>query len=238
MPEGTLTQLFLDTVDRLGGRAAYRVLGEGDPTTLSYDEVLDIVRRGAAGLVHLGLERGDRAAILSENRIEWPLADFSCLTAGVIDVPIYGTLTAPQVRYILDDCKAALVFVSDQEQLAKVQEAAAELNHPVRIVVFDESAKSSDVLSWSELLEFGTDEPLESFRARALEAQPHDTATLIYTSGTNGNPKGVMLTHNNLYSNVWASSQILAANPNDASLSFLPLSHVFQRMVDYLFFSG
>ncbi|MGI9627220.1 MAG: AMP-dependent synthetase/ligase, partial [Longimicrobiales bacterium] len=107
-----------------------------------------------------------------------------------------------------------------------------------RIVVFEESAKSPGVMSWSELLEAGAGESLEAFRARALEAQPHDTATLIYTSGTTGNPKGVMLTHNNLSSNVWASSQVLPVDASDASLSFLPLSHVFQRMVDYLFFSG
>lgn len=238
VPEGTLTQLFIQTVDRFRERPAYLTLDQGDPTPFTYDEVLDIVRRGASGLVGLGLVRGDRAAILSENRIEWPLADFSCLAAGVVDVPIYGTLTVTQVRYILDDSKAALVFASNADQVAKVQEAAKELSHAVRIVVFDESAQSTDVMSWSQFLEAGAGDSMDEFRERALEARPHDTATLIYTSGTTGNPKGVMLTHNNLASNVWASSQVLPVDTDDSSLSFLPLSHVLQRMVDYLFFSG
>ncbi|MDH3225007.1 MAG: long-chain fatty acid--CoA ligase, partial [Gemmatimonadota bacterium] len=196
-----------------------------------------IVRRGVGALHALGLSRGDRAAILSENRIEWPLADFCCLCAGVCDVPIYSTLTAPQIRYILEDAQVSLVFVSTAEQLAKLREALAGSGRDVAIVVFDPLEGVEGVLSWEEFLERGESATADQLRREVELSEPGDLATLIYTSGTTGNPKGVMLTHNNVASNVWACSQVLPVNPDDSSLSFLPLSHVLQRMVDYLFFS-
>ena len=237
VPQGTLVELFFRTVSRLSDNPAYNVTGAG-ARTYTYAEVRDVARRGAAALAASGVGRGDRAAILSENRVEWALADWSCLCAGVVDVPIYSTLPAVQVAYILKDSGASLVFVSDAEQLAKAREAVAGLDHEVEIVVFDEAAAlEGGAASWSAFLARGDDASSDDFEAEAGRAQPEDVATMIYTSGTTGTPKGVMLTHNNVASNIWASEQLLGVGPDDVSLSFLPLSHVLQRMVDYLFFT-
>ena len=244
VPEGTLSGLFLSTVVRLEDRRAY-----GDTT---YGEVKDIVRRGASALARSGLARGDRAAIISDNRMEWALADWSCLCAGVVDVPVYSTLPAAQVAYILKDSGASLVFVSDAEQLAKAREAAAGLPREIEIVVFDPDTEESGgsgeddgsapgdvrVTGWQDFLARGDDADLAEFEAEAARAKPEEVATLIYTSGTTGIPKGVMLTHNNLATNIWASGRALDIGPDDSTLSFLPLSHVLQRMVDYLFFAS
>ena len=235
IPSGTLVDLFLDAVGRLGGRAAYDVTREG-ARVLSYDRVRDVARRGAAALARSGLKRGDRAAILSENRPEWALADWSCLCAGVIDVPIYNTLTAHQVAYILEDSGAALVFVSDAEQLEKVREAADGLAKEIEVVVFDAAAAGDGAVAWDDFLAQGDDADPDDFLAEAKRAGPGDVATMIYTSGTTGKPKGVMLTHNNLSSNIRATERLIEVGPDDVSISFLPLSHVLQRMVDYMFF--
>ena len=237
VPQGTLVELFFRTVSRLSDNPAYNVTGAG-ARTYTYAQVRDAARRGAAALARSGVGRGDRAAILSENRVEWALADWSCLCGGVVDVPIYSTLPAAQVAYILKDSGASLVFVSDAEQLAKAREAVAGLDHEVEIVVFDEAAAlEGGAASWAAFLERGDDASSDDFEAEAGRAQPGDVATMIYTSGTTGTPKGVMLTHNNVASNIWASEQLLGVGPDDVSLSFLPLSHVLQRMVDYLFFT-
>ena len=236
VPTGTLVELLLATVERLGDRDAYNVTGAA-ARAVTYSQVRDQARRGAAALARSGLKRGDRAAILSENRLEWALADWSCLCAGVVDVPIYSTLPASQVAYILEDSGAALVFVSDVEQLEKVREAASGLTRDIQVVVFDGEAAGDGATSWDDFLARG-DDAVDAVLAGAGEAGPEDVATMIYTSGTTGQPKGVMLTHNNVASNVWAAGQILEVVPGDASISFLPLSHVLQRMVDYMFFAA
>ena len=235
IPDGTLIDLFLDAVDRLGDRAAYSVTGDR-ARTVTYAQVRDAARRGAAALAGSGLKRGDRAAILSENRLEWALADWSCLCAGVADVPIYSTLPAHQVAYILEDSGAALVFVSDAEQLEKARTAAEGLSREIEIVVFDSAAAGDGAVAWDDFLARGDDAGTDDFLAEAKRARPGDMATMIYTSGTTGRPKGVMLTHNNLSSNVRATDRIMEVGPDDISISFLPLSHVLQRMVDYMFF--
>ena len=170
-----------------------------------------------------------------ENRAEWALADWSCLCAGVVDVPIYSTLPAHQVAYILEDSGAALLFVSDREQLEKARTAAEGLTREIEIVVFD-AAAGDGAVSWDDFLARGDDSGMDDFVGEAKLARPGDVATMIYTSGTTGTPKGVMLTHNNVSSNIRATERILEVGPDDLSISFLPLSHVLQRMVDYMFF--
>lgn len=236
VPESTLTDLFFEAVDRFGGAAAFqRFESEDSIVDISYDDALETVRRVSAGLASRGIQRGDRVAILSENRPEWALADYGCLCSGVIVVPIYPTLTASQLAYILGDSEARLVFVSNEEQAEKVREAGAELPTMPQIVTFD-ATSVVDTVPWSLFLEVEPEGDAAAFRARALEARPHDVATVLYTSGTTGTPKGVMLTHNNVASNVRASCMILPIADTDNTISFLPLSHILQRMVDYLFF--
>ena len=243
VPTGTLSQLYLGTVDRFRKHPAFRYFQGDRIHELTHDEAFSRVRAAAAGLRAAGLVRGDRAAILSENRPEWAIADYACLCTGIQDVPIYSTLPAPQIEYVLRDSGSRLVFASTEEQLGKVLEARASLNGELQIVVFDDVATDHpDVITWHELLEKGRAAGSEAneavFNAEATQAKPDDVATILYTSGTTGDPKGVMLTHNNLFSNVAATSRILMTTPSDVTLSFLPLSHVLQRMVDYRFLSS
>lgn len=239
LPEGTLVELFFAGIDRfnLPNAQLYRTDSGWQP--ISHQQLLDRVRSLAAGLEQLGVRRGDRVALLSENRPEWPLTDYALLCLGALNVPIYGTLPPSQIEFILRDAGARGIVVSNPEQLAKIEEIAAQLPELEFIILID-GAASGRVKLLSDVIAAGArvhpDEKV--FRERALQAQPHDLATLIYTSGTTGHPKGVMLTHNNLFSNVQANSW-LGSGAGDVALSFLPLSHVFQRMVDYaLFYLG
>ena len=242
VPETTLTRLFFEAVDKYGDKTAFeRLTSETELTGIGYRETGRIVKGVAASLAEQGVERGDRAAILSENCPQWALVDYGCLCAGVIDVPIYATLNVRQVAYLLEDSGAKLVFASTQDQMEKALEAAATCPQEILIVVFDIiSDLPAGVMSWASFLAAGADLADawsdEDFRAAALEAQPHDVATVLYTSGTTGDPKGVMLTHNNVGSNVLATCMVLDITNADNTISFLPLSHILQRMVDYLFF--
>ncbi|MDA0311019.1 MAG: long-chain fatty acid--CoA ligase [Gemmatimonadetes bacterium] len=242
VPEGTLIELFLEAVDNNGERRALEFLpSEGQLDGITYDQVFARTKHIAAALEQFGVKRGDRAAILSENRPEWALCDYACLCSGVIDVPIYPTLAASQIAYVLKDSGAKLVFASSAEQVQKAVEAVAECPHPIQIVAIDATADlPTGVISWADFLTAGetfnaswTD---GDFRAQALQADPADIATVLYTSGTTGDPKGVMLTHNNVSSNVRATCMVLAIGQADNTISFLPLSHILQRMVDYLCF--
>jgi len=242
VPETTLTRLFFEAVDRYGKRTAFeRLTSATELSGIGYDEACRIVKGVAASLTEQGIRRGDRAAILSENRSEWALADYGCLCAGVIDVPVYATLTVRQVAFVLENSGAKLVFVSSSEQMDKALAAAAACPQEILVVAFDMIADLPDgVMSWASFLAAGADVADawsdEDFRAVAFEAQPDDTATVLYTSGTTGDPKGVMLTHNNVASNVLATCLVLEVTDADNTISFLPLSHILQRMADYVFF--
>ncbi len=242
VPESTLVELFFEAVDRHGDRAALQRLSSPDTLeSISYRQALAIVKQVVAALEASGIARGDRVAILSENRPEWSLADWGCLCAGVLDVPVYTTLTAKQVGYLLEDSGAGLVLASTSEQADKAVEAARERNLKVDVVVFDASEeKREGVTSWTGFLATGAERAAAwkdaDFRAAAMSTKPDDVATVLYTSGTTGDPKGVMLTHNNIASNVRASAMVHPVGDTDSTVSFLPLSHILQRMVDYFFF--
>ncbi len=203
------------------------------------------VRALAARLAAWGVGKGDRVALLSENRWEWPVTDFAVLALGAVDVPLYTTLTAEQVGYMLRDCGAKVVVVSSWEQAEKVH-AAGELPALERIVVMDadppthrdETAMDGapSVVGFAELLAGA--EAMQArdaqFDAQARLVQPDDLATIIYTSGTTGEPKGVMLTHGNLANNLCYSSREFDFSEKDSCISFLPLSHVTARHLDYV----
>jgi long-chain acyl-CoA synthetase len=252
LPEGTLVELFFHAVDRHRLPNAQLVRTPAGWQPISHAQLLDDVRALSAALEAKGIKRGDRIGLLSENRPEWALTDYANICTGALTVPLYGTLPPNQIAFILKDAGARAVVVSNADQLAKIEEIAGQLPTLEFIIIFDAGKPPEEgkggrgeehrrVYALAELLGAGrAARPDEAtFRQRALAARPHDLATLIYTSGTTGEPKGVMLTHNNLFSNVQAQAWLAQPQGGDLTLSFLPLSHVFQRLVDYcLFYFG
>jgi long-chain acyl-CoA synthetase len=238
MTPTTLTALFFDAVDRYAGHpAAFRYKANGGWRAVTHREAEDRVRALSLGLRELGLRPGDRVAILSETRLEWALADYACLCARTADVPIYPTLPAGQVEYILRDSGAAAVFCSTPEQVEKVATIRSGLPALRHVIAFAPGAGGADVLPLAELEARGRAAAARypRFREEALAAAPDDLATLIYTSGTTGQPKGVMLTHHNICSNVAACLEVLRVTEEDSCLAWLPLSHILERMVEYYF---
>ena len=211
---------------------AMRIRRDGRWTDLSYGELAERVQAASVGLRELGIRDGDRVAILSENRPEWAIADYACLAARCTNVPIYPTLPARQAEYILHDSGAVGLLVSSAEQLEKALAIRQRLPALRHIVAFDAGARGPGVLGFDELLACGRAALARhpDWQARALRVTPDDLATLIYTSGTTGDPKGVMLTHGNIASNVTTCVGLFDFSRNDECLSFLPLSHIFERM--------
>ena len=238
----TLTQLFFGAVERFRGRPAALVARrEGRWTPLAHAELLEQVQAASCGLLDLGVVPGDRVAILSENRPEWAITDYACLAARCADVPIYPTLPAKQVEYILRDSGAVAVCVSTAAQLAKLREVRPALPTLRHVIGFDPGLEGGDVTGFEALLARGRGALPRHPRWRedALAAAPDDLATIIYTSGTTGEPKGVMLTHGNIASNVAACLELLPLSQRDNCLSLLPLSHIFERMSGhYLMFDA
>ena len=207
--------------------------------SISSDEMLERAKLIAAGLHAIGVQRGDRVALLSESRVEWTLTDAGSIFAGAIDVPIYPTLTPPQVRYILNDSGACVLFVANREKYSELKDVLGECPEVKHVIVFDaEGITAAEGLTLSQLEEKGREleqsEPGHIERS-AQQAKPDDLATIIYTSGTTGEPKGVMLTHSNLVTNLVDSSGHFSFGERDIVLSVLPLSHVFERQAMYMY---
>ena len=243
MNRGTLTQLFFTTIDRHAGlAAAFRSKVSGAWVGITHREAVDRVQAISLGLRELGIQPGDKVAIISENRPEWALSDYACLCCRATDVPIYPTLTAKQTEYILRDSESVAAFVSTQEQLDKVLEVKGALPGLKHIIVYDGGAGTQrpGVLALTALEAKGravvSKHP--DWKSAALSVGPEDLATLIYTSGTTGDPKGVMLSHYNIWSNVQACLQMIPIGGGDECLSMLPLSHSYERMVDYTLFQA
>ena len=213
----------------------------GSWTPLSASEFGERTQGLALGLALLGVDREDRVAILSENRPEWPMADFAALALGALTVPIYTSYLAPQVEYILRDSLAKVVFVSNAIELQKVVDVRDRCPDLKHVIVVDHVPWSSgNATPFETVVQKGLAalraDP-GAFEERASAVLRGDLATMIYTSGTTGEPKGAVLTHENFVSNVSACSALFDVQSDTLALSFLPLSHVFERMVDYLYFS-
>ncbi len=236
----TLTEMFSRLSKKYAGtgRDVYRYRLEGKYVGITYDEFYSKVELFAHGLTSLGLKRGDKLAILSENRPEWPITDLASLAVGAIDVPIFPTLTAKQIEYILDNGDVAFVVVSNSFQLSKIQRVRGNLKLLRQIIVMNpkENPKDKSLAAFSEVYELGKkrrDKQRGQFAKWLEEAKPDDLATIIYTSGTTGEPKGVMLTHANFVANVKGAHDHISITDEDTLLSFLPISHSFERMAGY-----
>ncbi len=232
----TLTRLFFEAVDRFSSKqAAMRYKKEGTWHDITHQELARRVKHAALGLMELGTKPGDRVAILSQNCPEWAIADYACLTARCIDVAVYPTLPANQVAYILKDSGARAAFVEDKDQFEKIAAHKHELPELKYVISFPSGLDGPDLLSLEELYQRGrTAEPrYPNYEEDAMSVGRDDVATFIYTSGTTAEPKGVMLTHYNIASNVEGALKRLDIGPEDRCLSVLPLSHSFERMAGH-----
>ncbi|HET9742258.1 MAG TPA: long-chain fatty acid--CoA ligase [Terriglobales bacterium] len=227
-----MNEIFLAVVERNLPRVmSYE--RDGRWRDVSAHELYTRVLHTARQLQQWGIRKGDRVALIAENRMEWAITDWACLCLGIVDVPIYPTLLADQTGFILKNSGARAVFVSTQKQLEKVL-VAKQGTAVEQIVVMDDVDHSGAARMSTIMAPEQPGERDKNFEAIVRSIVPQDLATIIYTSGTTGIPKGVMLTHENLTSNLTQTSVSLHWKPEHISLSFLPLSHVTARHVDYL----
>ncbi|MBV8630222.1 MAG: long-chain fatty acid--CoA ligase [Silvibacterium sp.] len=219
-------------------RAVLAQDASGSWNPISGAQIYQRVRSVAEALISWGIQKGDRIAILSENRWEWAVTDFATLALGAVDVPIYPTLTAEQTGCLLADSRSRIAVVSTRTQYEKVAQRRRHTGIE-RIVLMDES-ETEDAVSFSSLIH-GADARGTArdsgFDRLACGIHPDDLATLIYTSGTTGEPKGVMLTHGNIASNINYSTNGFGMSQSDICISFLPLSHITARHLDYALYA-
>ncbi|TGD78290.1 AMP-dependent synthetase/ligase [Hymenobacter wooponensis] len=205
----------------------------GQYTPVSTDAAVEKVNQVSLGLRSLGIGKDDKVAIISMNRPEWMFADFGIAQLGATSVPMYPSITVEDYKYIFSDAGVKAVFVSDKKLLDKVREATQGLDIPQEnVFTFD---KVEGARHFSELLDLGKQGNPADLEPLKAAVQPNDLLTLIYTSGTTGQPKGVMLTHNNILSNCRNAQRFVPVTKNDKALSFLPLCHIFERMVTHIY---
>jgi long-chain acyl-CoA synthetase len=237
-PIATVNDLFRRVAAAGQGRAVLWQDEFGQWQPLSSDQIYQRVRALASAFVSWGAKKGDRIALIGENRWEWAVTDFATLAIGAADVPIYPTLTGEQIAVLIRDAGCRIAVVSTRQQFDKLNSVRAQTGLE-RIVMMDAPAPDG-VIAMSELLA-GADargsERDPAFDAQIDAAQPGDLATLIYTSGTTGEPKGVALTHGNIASNQNYAAAGFAFNSTDACISFLPLSHITARALDYVMYN-
>lgn len=245
MPFSSLPDVLLKQAERLGPRPAIRFKKNGVYHCITWQEYGQDAKACAAALIQAGAAFGDRVGILSENRPEWLIADMGLMTAGTINVPLHAPLTGKQIQFQLGETEARYLFVSTPAQLEKVQQVVDELPALKAVILMDaDGIPRADqalggkvpVHSWDGFIQAGRRalpglSPEIDKRLKRLGHE--DLATIMYTSGTTGNPKGVMLTHGNLLSNASASLEVQPLDASHVLLNWLPLSHIFARTVDH-----
>jgi long-chain acyl-CoA synthetase len=205
----------------------------------SIQEVSDIANKLSAGLLQMGIsskdntpEGRDKIAVIAKNRPEWLMLDLAVQQIGAVLTPVYPTINETELEFILKDAEVKIIFVNDAQLFEKVNGIKANLPHLKEIFSFD---KTGNTKHWKEILDYGDGNYLKEVKAISNKIKHEDLATIIYTSGTTGKPKGVMLSHKNILSNVMDSLPCFPPGDNLRALSFLPLNHIFERMVSYLY---
>lgn len=238
-PINTINDLFARIAAAGNPRAVLWQDQSGVWKPISSDQMYQRVRALGEALLSWGAQKGDRIALIGENRWEWAVTDFATLAIGTVNVPIYPTLTGEQIRTLVQDAGCRIAIVSTRQQFDKLN-AIRERTQLERIVIMDSAEPPEGAIAFSELLagadaRDGERDPV--FDALSRSVEPKDLATLIYTSGTTGEPKGVMLTHGNIAANQNVAATEFSFNPSDACISFLPLSHITARALDYVMYA-
>ncbi|MEB2355267.1 MAG: long-chain fatty acid--CoA ligase [Ignavibacteriales bacterium] len=212
---------------------------DGKYVGISYDQLKEETDAFAFGLASLGIKKDDKVAIISENRPEWVYSDMAILSLGAIDVPLYPSLTAESVEFILNNSESKIIIVSTKFQLNKVMKVRDKCKTLKFIILLNEKdydSNNKDLINFSKVQESGRafqKQHPSLLKDNVTSIKPSDICTIIYTSGTTGEPKGVVLTHHNILSNVEAALQSFPISNKDVFLSFLPLCHIFERMAGY-----
>jgi len=239
VPLFTINDLFRRVAAAANPRAVLWQDEFGQWQPISSDQIYQRVRALAQALLAWGAQKGDRIALTGENRWEWAVTDFATLAIGTVNVPIYPTLTGEQIAVLVQDAGCRIAVVSTRQMFDKLN-AVRDKTQLERILIMDSAAPPEGAIAFSEVLaradERGTErDPI--FDALVRSSEPKDLATLIYTSGTTGEPKGVMLTHGNIAANQSLAAADFTFNSTDACISFLPLSHITARALDYVMYT-
>ena len=234
----TLSQLFDYNVSNFNKPDLLVYRGQDDEYyNISSNEFKSSVVNFALGLRELGIKQDTKVVLLSENRPEWHVVDFACHLLGAVVVPIFPTLIPEQIEYIVNNSEAELIVVSNSQQAAKICEIKDQIRKVKNVIAFEENAAKEDILFFEVLLQKGREQNDRDFYDKAVKlAKPEMISSIIYTSGTTGIPKGVMLSHRNFVSNVLDAVDMIEITAQDKCLSFLPLCHAFERMLDYAYF--
>ena len=236
------TRLF-DCIEQHMSTSPARVMfgakenGSWKEYTVTY--VSDTINKLSAGLLKLGISSGDHSpegrdkiALISKNRPEWLMLDLAVQQIGAVLTPVYPTISINELEFILTDAAVKILFVNDRDLFEKVSEIRSRLPQLQEIYSFE---NEEGVKNWKEILNLANDESISEVKKIAAQIKYEDLATIIYTSGTTGKPKGVMLSHKNILSNVLDSMPCFPPGENMKALSFLPLNHIFERMVSYIY---
>lgn len=235
-----LAVMMRNSAEKFAGETAIRGKVDGQWVGTTYNEMQGIINNLASGLLEMNVRAGEMVGIFSANRPEWPIVDFAVLSLRGVMVPIYGTNTAKQAAYIINDASLRIVFAGDQEQYDKLKSVFDECASLKTIIALQDSINISgdDSIYYSELLKKGEAAGRTSdIEATLEEAKSDELCTLIYTSGTTGDPKGVMLRHDNFAHQIRAVNAHFNVSKDDKSLCFLPLSHVYERAWSYCVFA-
>src|SRR4030095_1466247 len=237
------SELFLDVTKRYNTSPVINWKEKDGYTNLTGVKLKELVYYAAKAIETLGFKPGDKAAIISETRFEWVVADFACISNQIISVPIYTTMTSDQIKFILEHSETKLCFVSSRLIAEKISSVINELPHLKKIITFNKLNDEPEYLSSFEELLYrelsGEHNPYsekaadEYFTACIQKHKPDDILTIIYTSGTTGNPKGVCLSHKNVISNAGQCLDSFHVDETDVFLSFLPLAHTYERTAGY-----
>lgn len=235
MLEKSIYESFNNVCEKNKGKIAYRYKKGIDWKPVTWGEHQETCKKISKSLMALGIEKGDKVNILSQTRLEWIQVDIATVSIGAIIVGIYANNLPDDYAYIINHSDAVVLFVEDQEQLDKIFKVRNNLPNLKHIVIIDgESSGAEGVMTWQEFITKGINVTDNEFLARTVEMRPGDVASIVYTSGTTGVPKGALLTHENLVFTSWSVIQTLLIEPHFETILFLPLAHVFARIIVYV----